>query len=240
MMIENNQQTGISSNYSFYLPQNKEDNVIRGIKNQIKTIQEKIAKISEDENLSGQEKVDMKKNLREQLDQLYGQLMERRMEIQKQKEKEKQFKNQSVESAEVEGTVEDIRVMNLISISSSLKQVSHQNATKTEIKGQARVLESEIKLDEARGVDVTRKKEKLSEINSQIEMINGQIQSKLKKVNDKISKVNKKEKEEQDKKIDEKDKDENTDKNKIEEDIEENKVKNTNTLKSKKKIDIHV
>ncbi|WP_102401361.1 FlxA-like family protein [Haloimpatiens massiliensis] len=193
MIIGNNQKISIFANHNFSSSQNKKDSLIEGIQKQIENVQEQMWKISENEGLSTEQKLDMQKDLREQLDELNKQLMERNMEVQKEekekreKESQEQMKNKSVKDEYIANGNEGI---NLISLSSSLKKVSAQNGVKTKIKGQARVLANEIKIDEGRGLDVTNKKERLSEINSKIKSINKQIQNSIKDVNDEIKKVN--------------------------------------------------
>ena len=147
------------------------------------------------------------------------------------------MQNQSIQD---EYTVNDSEGVNLISLSSSLKQVSIQNAVNTKMKGQARVLASEIKLDEGRGLDVTNKKEELSQTNSKIENINKQIQNTLKDVNDKIKKGNEQVKEKEDK-TDKTDKtDKRVDENKVEEKQKEKTAENSKTSKPTKKIDVYI
>ncbi|OFI01421.1 hypothetical protein CLOACE_21460 [Clostridium acetireducens DSM 10703] len=240
MMVGNNKNISIFSNRNFYYSQDKKDSVVKGIEKQIKIVQKQMVKISENESLSAEQKLDMKKDLREQLDELNEQLMKRNMEVQKQEREkkeeklQKQVQNQSIQD---EYTVNDSEGVNLISLSSSLKQVSIQNAVNTKMKGQARVLASEIKLDEGRGLDVTNKKEELSQTNSKIENINKQIQNTLKDVNDKIKKGNEQVKEKEDK-TDKTDK--RVDENKVEEKQKEKTAENSKTSKPTKKIDVYI
>lgn len=94
-----------------------------------------------------------------------------------------------------------------ISLSLSLKQINVLGATRKHLEGQSGVLSSEIKLDEARGQDVSNKKEKLSDINSMLEKLNKQMKDALEDLNDEIDKINKEKEEEKNKTDKEADKD---------------------------------
>ena len=59
----------------------------------------------------------------------------------------------------------------IISADSSMHQVKVQGAVKSEMEGKAGVLESEIKLDEARGGDTTKKREELAEVEAKAQDI---------------------------------------------------------------------
>lgn len=99
-----------------------------------------------------------------------------------------------------------------VSLSLSLKQLNVLSATRKRLDGQSGVLSSEIKLDAARGQDVSEKKEKLSDINSMVEKLNKQMKEALEDLNDEIDKINK-EKDKDKNKTDKVDKDK-IDKNK--------------------------
>jgi len=190
MNIKSNGNASFLFDNNINSPQNRKDNAIKGIEKQIKSIQEQMSKLSEKEGTSHEEKIDMQKKLKEQLEELNKKLIQITIESQ-QKEREKTGKEMQ-QQVQDDDSVSNIREKNLILLSSSLKQISLQSSIGTKMKGEARVLASEIKLDEGRGLDVTSKKEDLAEINLKVENINKKMEEKLKTVNEKINKSNEK------------------------------------------------
>lgn len=78
----------------------------------------------------------------------------------------------------------------ILGSSSSLNQTQVVSSAKNRIDGEARVLESEIKLDGARGGASTSKKERLAELQKQSANISAQIGEDLVDVNEEIEKRN--------------------------------------------------
>ncbi|MDD4549235.1 MAG: FlxA-like family protein [Syntrophomonadaceae bacterium] len=173
------------ANNKLHLDWKRKDGVIKGIQKQIMNVQEQISKISENDKMSVEEKMNREKELKEQLEELNKQLMQRNMEIQKQ-EREKEMKEDSEKQAPKDENNNGIgadEMQNLISIGSSLNRVKTQSSMRIKLKGEARVLESEIKLDESRGVDTTDKREKLSDLNTKIDKITSRMSENLNQFN---------------------------------------------------------
>lgn len=210
MIIGNSQSTNIFLNRNSYLPQNKKDSVTKEIEKQIENLQEQISKISNKENLSVEQKLDMQNDLREQIDDLNKQLVKANLE-----KHAKELKEAQVQSIKQEDTSLANGGLSLISLSSSLKQVSIQKTTNTKMKGKAKILANEIKLDEERGVDVTYKKDELSQIKSSIENMSKRIQNTMKDVNNQIKKSNDQAKEKEGIKEDQLDKTSNSNNKKL-------------------------
>ena len=103
----------------------------------------------------------MQKDLKEQLNELNKQIIQRDLEIRKEQEekREEKIKEQLKDKNHIDD--EQQEMTNLFSITSSLNQVKFQTSASVKIKGNARVLESEIKADEGRGLDVSEKRKKL-------------------------------------------------------------------------------
>lgn len=155
-------------------PKNKQDSVIAGITKQMDSIQEQIGKISENETMTVEQKLELKEELEEQLDVLNHQLVEHNLRKQEQQIKQMQSPSRD-EDFEKSGA-------DLISLASSMKQISKQRAISTKMKGRAKTLENEIKLDQERGINTTDKKAELSQINAKIESISEQINQTLNEV----------------------------------------------------------
>lgn len=185
-------QSGFLSNNTV-MKYNKKDSIKEGLQNQIINIQKQIYSVSENKSLSIEQKKQMQKDLKEQLNELNKQIIQRDLEIRKEQEekREEKIKEQLKDKNYIDD--EQQEMTNLFSITSSLNQVKFQTSASVKIKGNARVLESEIKADEGRGLDVSEKRKKLSEMKDKIRGINKKIIKTMNEVNKEIKKSSKKE-----------------------------------------------
>lgn len=185
-------QSGFLSNNTV-MKYNKKDSIKEGLQNQIINIQKQIYSVSENKSLSIEQKKQMQKDLKEQLNELNKQIIQRDLEIRKEQEekREEKIKEQLKDKNHIDD--EQQEMTNLFSITSSLNQVKFQTSASVKIKGNARVLESEIKADEGRGLDVSEKRKKLSEMKDKIRGINKKIIKTMNEVNKEIKKSSKKE-----------------------------------------------
>ncbi|SKB34816.1 FlxA-like protein [Acetoanaerobium noterae] len=185
-------QSGFLSNNTV-MKYNKKDSIKEGLQNQIINIQKQIYSVSENKSLSIEQKKQMQKDLKEQLNELNKQIIQRDLEIRKEQEekREENIKEQLKDKNYIDD--EQQEMTNLFSITSSLNQVKFQTSASVKIKGNARVLESEIKADEGRGLDVSEKRKKLSEMKDKIRGINKKIIKTMNEVNKEIKKSSKKE-----------------------------------------------
>ncbi len=185
-------QSGFLSNNTV-MKYNKKDSIKEGLQNQIVNIQKQIYSVSENKFLSIEQKKQMQKDLKEQLNELNKQIIQRDLEIRKEQEekREEKIKEQLKDKNYIDD--EQQEMTNLFSITSSLNQVKFQTSASVKIKGNARVLESEIKADEGRGLDVSEKRKKLSEMKDKIRGINKKIIKTMNEVNKEIKKSSKKE-----------------------------------------------
>lgn len=185
-------QSGFLSNKTV-MKYNKKDSIKEGLQNQIINIQKQIYSVSENKSLSIEQKKQMQKGLKEQLNEINKQIIQRDLEIRKEQEekREEKIKEQLKDKNYIHD--EQQEMTNLFSITSSLNQVKFQTSASVKIKGNARVLESEIKADEGRGLDVSEKRKKLSEMKDKIRGINKKIIKTMNEVNKEIKKSSKKE-----------------------------------------------
>ncbi|WP_417202274.1 FlxA-like family protein [Acetoanaerobium sticklandii] len=185
-------QSGFLSNNTV-MKYNKKDSIKEGLQNQIVNIQKQIYSVSENKFLSIEQKKQMQKDLKEQLNELNKQIIQRDLEIRKEQEekREEKIKEQLKDKNYIDD--EQQEMTNLFSITSSLNQVKFQTSASIKIKGNAHVLESEIKADEGRGLDVSEKRKKLSEMKDKIRGINKKIIKTMNEVNKEIKKSSKKE-----------------------------------------------
>ena len=133
----------------------------------------------------------------------------------------------------------------IISAGSALTQMKVQSGVMTKMEGRFGVLQSEIKLDSSRGVNVDAKKEKLAEVQQKITQIEASQTRILDDINKEFESANK---EEQTEKTNEKDKTSNKKINTKDETNESDKEDTSNNLVSKdndnsvlyNSIDVHI
>lgn len=133
------------------------DSFSKDIQNQIANAQKQMQEISENKEMSVEEKMKKRQELQKQISDLENQLRQHQIEQRTQKQQKKSSSKDDMQA--------------IISADSSVKQVKEQGAVKTEMEGTVRVLKSEIKQDEARGQDTTKKKEDLAEVETKTENI---------------------------------------------------------------------
>lgn len=171
----------------------KKDSVIEGIQEQISDIQKQMLSLSENDKLSVEDKMERQKELQKQLDSLNKMMLERNVEIKKQEQEEKSkainegLKNHLPKDENSDTACYD-HMQNFISIDNSLNAVKTQSSIRTKLKGEVKILESEIKLDAAKGADTTKKAEKLSALSARIDKITSDISESLDKVDEEIKK----------------------------------------------------
>lgn len=172
-----------------------QDNQLQAIEKQITDVQNQIQKISENKNMSDEQKAERRKELQQQLQDLNKQLMERKIEIQKEKREKNAKTNGSNNNTNSKDTTE-FSVEGLISASNAMKQIKTTNTVKTSMEGEARVLKSEIKMDKSRGVNTDNKESRLAKVNEKISDITEDINKQIKDISSTLGKVENKEKEE--------------------------------------------
>ena len=155
------------------------DAVSKNIQNQIANAQKQMQELGENKEMSLEEKMKKRQEIQQQISDLQNQLRQHQIE----QRKENQQKSGSSMDDMLGGSRQTSRktkggtrmssasMQAIISADSSMHQVKVQGAVKSEMEGKAGVLESEIKLDEARGGDTTKKREELAEVEKKAEDI---------------------------------------------------------------------
>lgn len=169
-----------------------QDNQLKAIEKQITDVQNQIQKISENKNMSDEQKAERRKELQQQLQDLNKQLMERKIEIQKEKREKNAKSNGSNNVKESQDTME-FSVEGLISASNAMKQMRATNTVKTSMEGEARVLKSEIKMDKSRGVNTENKESRLAKVNEKVSDITEDINKQIADINNTLEEVEDKE-----------------------------------------------
>ena len=190
-----------NNNNNYTLNSNGSDSAIKLLEKQKQDLQEKIQKINDgkDEPKVKQDKI---KEIQTQIQEIESQIQMIRTEKMREKQKiEKEDENAQTEqvgniTSNIDGdTLSLSNMTSLLSSSNSYSQLKTISGIKTNMNGTARVLKIEIKIDEARGVDTTDKKNALREIEKNARGLD----KKIGEENNKIQKNVKKDIDEKDK-----------------------------------------
>lgn len=205
MIISNNNSIG-SSNSCFNMTNTidkNQDSQLKSIQKQIENVQKQMQKLSENNDMTLEQKTNKRKELQEKLQELNKQLTQRQLEIQKEnrekltKEKEikKPVKDNKKESQNLIGTE---TMQGIINASNSMSEIDTLNSTKTKIEDNSKVVKGEIKLDKGRQVSSEFKENQLNDLDKKIDNIYSDIMKKFSDINDELEnskEINLKEKE---------------------------------------------
>ena len=148
------------------------DSVSKNIQNQIANAQKQLQELSANKDMSIEEKMKRRQEIQQQITDLNNQLRQH----QTTQRKEQQAKKSSAEdmlggskktapkSGKQSSGLSQASMKAMISADSAFELAQVQGSVATKMEGRAGVLESEIKLDAARGGNVEAKKEELAEV----------------------------------------------------------------------------
>lgn len=162
------------SRTTFQINQNQQmDSYSKSLQEQINNAKEQLQSLGEDKEMSIDEKMKKRQEIQKQITDLQNQLRQHQIE---QKKENRQSKGSSMEdmlggkqtakSSKAAKGISTTSMKALISADSAINQVEAQGVIKVNLKGEADILETEIKLDSARGKDVEKKQEQLADIES--------------------------------------------------------------------------
>ena len=154
------------------------DSVSKNIQKQIANAQKQLQEISSNKDMSIEEKMKKRQEIQQQIADLNNQLRQHQIEVRRKQQQKKGSsmddmfagsKKNSMKSG-TKGAGMSQQCMHastmqaMISAGSAMAQAQMQGSVATRMNGEAGVLESEIKLDEARGSNVEAKREELAEL----------------------------------------------------------------------------
>ena len=149
------------------------DSVSKNIQNQIANAQKQLQDLSANKDMSIEEKMKKRQEIQQQITDLNNQLRQHQMEQRKEKQQAKKSgmddmlggsKTTAPKAASQSTGLSQASMKAIVSADSAMAQAQIQGSVATRMEGRAGVLESEIKLDSARGNDVEAKKEELAEV----------------------------------------------------------------------------
>lgn len=148
------------------------DSVSKNIQNQIANAQKKLQELSANKEMSMEEKMNKRQEIQQQIIDLNNQLRQHQIEMRREQQQSKSSSmddmlggTKTVSNTGKQSTgLSQASMQAIISADSAMTQVQNQGRVVIKMEGRAGVLESEIKLDAARGGNVEAKKEELAEI----------------------------------------------------------------------------
>ena len=167
---------GINANgagmQSFQMKMNQgTDAVSRNLQNQIMNAQKQIQELGENKEMSLEDKMKKRQEIQQQISDLQTQLRQHQFEQRMKEQKNSSSMNdmlggskQAAKKSKGGTGMSSASMQAIISADSSMNQARVQGAVKSQMEGKAGVLEAEIKIDSARGADVSKKKEELAEV----------------------------------------------------------------------------
>ena len=143
------------------------DSFSKSIQNQIANAQKQLQELSENKDMSMEEKMKRRQEIQQQITDLNNQL--RQHQIEQRKEKQEQAaknaeKKESVKNENKGAGLSQASMTAIISADAALSQAKVHGSVATRMEGRAGVLEAEIKQDGSRGGNVEAKKEELAEV----------------------------------------------------------------------------
>ena len=179
---------------------NKEDSVSKNIKKQIANAQKQMQELSANKDMSIEEKMKRREEIQTQIKDLNMQLRQHQIEQRKETASEKGSSmddmlssNNKVESKSKKQSdgLSQASMKAMISADTAMSTARIQSSVRTKMEGKAGILESEIKLDGARGVDVEAKQEELAGIKEKIAITENAQMNTLAKANKELEEASK-------------------------------------------------
>ena len=143
------------------------DSFSKSIHNQISNAQKQLQELSENKDMSMEEKMKRRQEIQQQITDLNNQLRQHQIE-QRKEQQEKAAKSaekkDSAKKADKGTGLSQASMTAIISADATMSQAQVQGSVATRMEGRAGVLEAEIKLDSANGGNVEAKQEELAKV----------------------------------------------------------------------------
>lgn len=194
MEINNNMGNGAIRGFGMPMGKTGVDSFSKNIQSQIANKQREMQELSKLEDMSLEDKMKKRQEIQQEIADLNNQLRQHQME-QRKEQQTKRFsmddmlggRHQVQEKGAKSGTgMSSTSMQAIISADSAMGQVKVQSSVKTEMKGKAAVLKSEIKMDKGRGASTEAKEAELAETEEKIDNITSLQKSALSDVNEKL------------------------------------------------------
>lgn len=152
------------------------DSVSKNIQNQIANAQKQLQELSSNKEMSIEEKMNKRQEIQQQIVDLNNQLRQHQIEMRREQQQTKSSSmddmlggTRKVSNTGNQGAgLSQASMQAIISADSAMTQVQNQGRVVTRMEDRAGVLESEIKLDAARGSNVEAKQEELADVQQKV------------------------------------------------------------------------
>lgn len=167
----------------------------KNIQNQIDAAQKRLQELASDEKMSMEEKAQKSQEILQEITDLKNQLRQHKSEMRKEQQQAKKSQldgmlnsgKRTAPKAKKQGAgLSQSSMTALLSAGSALTQARVQGSAVTNMEGRAGVLESEIKLDASRGVNVEDKKEELAALQERMAQVGSAQMKALTEANTKL------------------------------------------------------
>lgn len=192
MKIGNSTSAANSTTFQIQLDSNN-GSYSKNLHNQIENAQKSLQELSDNKEMSVDEKMKKRQEIQKQITELQQNLRQHQIE---QRRSQRENKGSSIDdmisasprgSKNKKGTgVSAATMQSMVSADMSIKQVEAQGLTKAQMEGTAGILKTEIEQDAARGIDTSRKEEELEDINKRSQNIASAQIGELSKANESI------------------------------------------------------
>ena len=143
------------------------DSFSKNIQNQIANAQKQLQELSENKDMSMEEKMKRRQEIQQQITDLNNQLRQHQIEQRKEQQEnaaKSAEKKDSAKKADKGTGLSQASMTAIISADAAMSQAQVQGSVATRMEGRAGVLEAEIKLDSANGGNVEAKQEELAKV----------------------------------------------------------------------------
>lgn len=189
MPVQNGQVRGMDASGKRQGMRANQDKQLQNIQNQIDHLQERMHGLSDNQELSLTEKMELRKELREQMQELRKQFTSRQIELRKE-EQEKRAKKMQEQTEQLSPDKADKNQRNeentkqIVALDNVAGQLDVEHSVKVEISGLARTLAGEIRMDKERGSSVEGKESALESLEEKIENLDKEMMSKIDDIQD--------------------------------------------------------
>ena len=170
------------------------DAISKNLQTQIANAQKQIQNLGENKDISPEEKMKKRQEIQKQISDLQNQLRQHQIEQRNQSRQkstsmddmlggQRQYGNNTGSSMGLSNSSMQV----IISADSAMSQTKVQGAVRSQMEGQAHVLKGEIKMEESRGGNVEKLKERLAEIESKVQDIGAFQMKNLSDINHEMS-----------------------------------------------------
>lgn len=194
MEISNTMGGGAVKGFGMQMGQPSMDSFSKNIQSRIANKQKEMQELAKAEDMSVEDKLKKRQEIQKEITDLNQQLRQHRIEKRKEQQTRKASmddmlggSHQTPNGGTKPGTgMSSASMQAIISADVSLGQIKLQSSVKTEMKGRAAILQSEIEMDKARGADTQAKEAELEDAEKRIDIITSSQLSELSDVDEEL------------------------------------------------------